>query len=354
MRIPAVAAQSEETNILHQLRYVHQQNEFFSFLEDHAEWIRDVIAHHLNISLSTVIITPREQWLNGSFNVCIPVSTGQHHVLFRVPLSYRVGETIKPGNADEKIRCEAGTYAWLEDHCPDIPIPKLYGFGLSTGFTRLENLPVASRYISLFIRWCRSLLNFTTPSCYVGHDNHQLNGMPGYLIIEFIERGSMLSNAWGLGRDNNELRANLFRDLARIFLSFARVPLPRIGSFIISDNGYFRLANRPLSLGIHELENEGIPVDIPRDLTYSSTHAYVTDLPAIHDSRLYHQPNAINDQSDFTYQASILATMPMIPPPFLHKTAQEFMTILKAEEKNLSRASDLSGALEQAWSSGAY
>ncbi|KAL4861659.1 hypothetical protein BDV12DRAFT_179906 [Aspergillus spectabilis] len=414
-------AQSDETNILHQLRYVHQRDEFFSFLEDHAEWIREVIAHHFNISPSTVIITPRDQWLNGSFNVCIPVSTGQHDVLFRIPLPYRVGERVKPGNADEKIRCEAGTYAWLEEHCPDIPIAKLYGFGLSTGvtFTRVENLPFASRYISLFLRWSRSLLYLPVPSRYVRNDNHQLKkGMPGYLIIEFINRGSMLSNTWGLKRDNNELRANLFRDLARIFLSFARVPLSRIGSFIICDNGYLRLANRPLSLGIQELENEGIPVDIPRSLTYSSTHAYVTDLLAIHDSRLYHQPNAINDQSDFTYQASILATMRMLPPLFftqncrgpffffltdlhqsnifvdkqwritalidlewgctlpvemirlpyrfagdavdeveperLENAQQDFMTILKTEERNLSRASELSGGLEKAWGIGAY
>ncbi|PTU25487.1 hypothetical protein P175DRAFT_0514203 [Aspergillus ochraceoroseus IBT 24754] len=120
------SAQDKESNILHQLRYVRQRDEFFSFLEDHVEWIREVVAHHFNMSPSTVNIAHRDQWLNGSFN---------YQVLFRIPLPYRVGERIKPGNADEKIRCEAGTYAWLEDYCPNIPIPKLYGFGISTGVT---------------------------------------------------------------------------------------------------------------------------------------------------------------------------------------------------------------------------
>lgn len=35
--------------------------------------------------------------------------------------------------AMKKIRCEAGTYAWMQKNCPDIPIPRLYGFATSTG-----------------------------------------------------------------------------------------------------------------------------------------------------------------------------------------------------------------------------
>ncbi|KAE8352430.1 hypothetical protein BDV28DRAFT_125778 [Aspergillus coremiiformis] len=416
-------ALEDEANILARLGYVSQQNKFFSDLETkHMQWIREVIAHHFNSSPSAVIIAHRKQWLSGSFNVCIPASIPGHSgVIFRIPLPYRVGEEINPGNADEKIRCEAGTYAWLEKHCPEIPIPKLYGFGMSTGvtFTRLENLPFVSRYIYVFLRWSRSLLGLLTPSGYVRNDFHQMKkGMPGYMIIEFIKHGCMLSNTWQQGRDNHKLRTNLFHDLARILLSFTSIPLPQIGSFIICDDGYLRLANRPLSLGIHELENDNIPVNMPRDLTYSSTHAYAIDLLATHDSRLYHQPNAINNEADFILQASILAIMRMLPPLFLknnhygpfffsltdlhrsnifvdeqwHVTClvdlewgctlpaemlrvpywlagdiideipqeelesvqQEFMAILKAEEKKLSRVSDLSAILEEGWSTGSY
>lgn len=56
-------------------------------------------------------------------------------LMIRFPLPYRIGEYPCPGNADEKVRCEAGTYAWLQENCPIVPIPHLYGFGLSTGQT---------------------------------------------------------------------------------------------------------------------------------------------------------------------------------------------------------------------------
>lgn len=53
--------------------------------------------------------------------------------MFRVPLPYRVGDEFRLGNSDEKVRCEAGTYAWLQENCPDMPIPRMYGVGVSIG-----------------------------------------------------------------------------------------------------------------------------------------------------------------------------------------------------------------------------
>ncbi len=51
-------------------------------------------------------------------------------------------------------------------------------------------------------------------------------------------------------------------------------------------------------------------MDIPRDLTYSSTDSYVIDtLNCLHDSRLRHQPNGVNDMGDCIYQMSALAAM---------------------------------------------
>lgn len=52
--------------------------------------------------------------------------------MIRFPLPYRIGENCSLGNADETIRHEVGTYAWLQENCPIVPIPRLYGFGLST------------------------------------------------------------------------------------------------------------------------------------------------------------------------------------------------------------------------------
>jgi hypothetical protein len=82
-----------------------------------------------------------EEWIHGSFNVCIRVDVGGQErnsakqLMVRFPLPYRIGEDCCPGNADEKVRCEAGTYAWLEENCATVPIPQLYGFGLSNGQT---------------------------------------------------------------------------------------------------------------------------------------------------------------------------------------------------------------------------
>jgi len=42
-----------------------------------------------------------------------------------------VGEETFPGNADEKLRCEAATYIWIQENYPDIPIPQLWGFAFS-------------------------------------------------------------------------------------------------------------------------------------------------------------------------------------------------------------------------------
>lgn len=117
---------------------------------------------------------------------------------------------------------------------------------------------------------------------------------------------------------NEKLRKNLFRDLSKIFLSLSRVTLPRIGSFIIDANGYLTLANRRLSSEIHELENENIPVDIPRDFTYSTVDSYLVDFLSCHDSRMQHQPNAVMDLKDGIYQITAL-TMKAIFPHFFQR-----------------------------------
>lgn len=137
-------AQREEVNILHRLTYYNRQLGFFAKLSDNRDWIKAVVAHHLGLpSTALCQVADVEDWLHGSFNVCVPVSINDWEsrrqpgtrVLLRLPLPYRLGEEFRPGNSDEKIRCEAGTYAWLQENCPDIPIPRLYGFATSGGET---------------------------------------------------------------------------------------------------------------------------------------------------------------------------------------------------------------------------
>ncbi|OOF95541.1 hypothetical protein ASPCADRAFT_6062 [Aspergillus carbonarius ITEM 5010] len=111
-------AKEKEVNILHQLQYPDQQTEFFALLDDRRDWIRTVVAHHLSLkSPHNCRVAGKDDWLHGSFNVCIPVTVDypqrNKRVLLRVPLPYRIGEAFRPGNGDEKIRCEAATYAWI-------------------------------------------------------------------------------------------------------------------------------------------------------------------------------------------------------------------------------------------------
>lgn len=105
------------------------------------------------------------------------------------------------------------------------------------------------------------------------------------------------------------LRNNLFRDLSQIFLSLCRSPLPRIGSLRIDNYGYLQLTNRPLSVDIQQLEDEGISTEIPRDYAYSTVESYVIDILGAHDNRFRQQPNAVNNLGDCAYQLSVLTAL---------------------------------------------
>ncbi|KAJ6019910.1 hypothetical protein N7499_002955 [Penicillium canescens] len=312
----------DEFNMLHQLDYYAQQAQFFAHLRDKSDWMKAVVAHHLNLSSPAACeVSDVEDWLHGSFNVCVPVTIHNRQnkrVLLRFPLPYRVGETFNPGNSDEKIRCEVGTYAWLQENCSEIPIPQLYGFSLSSGevFTLLRCMPLFSRYLWLMRRKVLSWLGKPAPSNYTRHQYSNamsIGGLAdmGYILVEFVDetRGVMLSNTWKEGRHDRKLRTNLFRDLSRIFLSLSRSPLPRIGSLTIDNYGFLHLANRPLSVEIQQLENEGISTDISRDYTYSTVDSYVIDMLGAHDNRFRQQPNAVNNLGDCAYQLSVLTAM---------------------------------------------
>ncbi|KAH1303619.1 hypothetical protein KXX47_008709, partial [Aspergillus fumigatus] len=303
------------------LGYRDQKIRYFTHLYRNRQQIKSIVAHHLGLSSADRCrMVDVEDWIHGSFNVCIRVDVdGQRgypgtQVMIRFPLPYRIGEECCPGNADEKVRCEVGTYVWLQANCPTVPIPRLYGFGLSTGqtFTVLDHVPFITRVIQRLRRCLLNWLKYPSPSPYVQHQTKDQNvlGTP-YLLIEYIDpmRGKMLSETWEEGRHNTTLRTNLFRGLSRIMLTLARIPLPKIGSFTLDEKGYLSLNNRPLTLEIHQLENEHIPVDMPRNATYATVDSYVNDILAFHESRLRHQPNAVNNIEDGFYQTSALMVM---------------------------------------------
>lgn len=140
--ITYASAKEQDANILHQLGYRDQRKKYFTHLRENRQLIQKIVIHHLNLSSVDVCrVVDVEDWIHGSFNVCIRIDIDAdgcnpaRQLMFRLPLPYRIGENSRPGNADEKVRCEVGTYAWIQENCPTIPIPQLYGFGLSTGQT---------------------------------------------------------------------------------------------------------------------------------------------------------------------------------------------------------------------------
>lgn len=156
---------------------------------------------------------------------------------------FKIGDLPFPGNADEKVRTEAGTYAWLQENCPTIGIPHLYGFGLSNGrrvsktnslsrgqklilgqFMNLESLPFFTRSFQRLRRWVMQLLGYGRPTRFtLERAKHSpISDMP-YLLIEYIqpEEGQMLADTWEEGRHNPELRANLYSSLSRIMVTLA-------------------------------------------------------------------------------------------------------------------------------------
>jgi hypothetical protein len=123
---------TDDDNILRRIAYPKQRQEFWKFLISQKSGIERIVSHHLHVTTSQ--IGDVNTWISGSFNVCIPVCIdppSDVRVLIRIPLSYKVGDANNPGNVDEKLRCEAASYMWIQENSPKIPIPKLFGCGFT-------------------------------------------------------------------------------------------------------------------------------------------------------------------------------------------------------------------------------
>lgn len=123
--------------MLHQLTYWQKRFDLLGYLYDLIPEIEAVVSHHLNLNgIEHCTLAPTSEWIHGSFNICLPVNieipghTGKR-VIIRFPLPYKIGEETFPGNTDEKLRCEAATYIWIQENCPEVPIPQLLGFAFS-------------------------------------------------------------------------------------------------------------------------------------------------------------------------------------------------------------------------------
>ncbi|KAM0364097.1 hypothetical protein ACHAO7_010087 [Fusarium culmorum] len=222
-------------DIVANLGYAESRKKLYDSLDQQKDTIRSLVRHHLHLGNDAeCTVLPREQWVKGSFNVCIPIRTvsGSTHpdLILRCCLPYKLAEAQYPGTIDEKLRCEVGTYAWMQQYCPDIRIPYLYGFG-------------------------------------------------------FTDR-----------RHDSDRRKRLFRGVARAMLSLARVPQPRIGSFQFHDDCYIRLTNRPLTCTMMIFENDGAPRAIERTETYSCTEPFAADMISYHDNHFIGRRNVGDEE----------------------------------------------------------
>lgn len=153
----------------------------------------------------------------------------------------------------------------------------------------------------------------------------------------------MLSETWEDLRNDKSRRNTLFQGLSNIMLSLGRIPLPRIGSFTINNEGVVSLTNRPLTLRLQQLENEGIPTNTSRDLTYTAIEPYLLDKLALHDSRLRYQPNAINNEGDCRSQMAVLTGMRSVLHHFYNRDLRHgpfLLTLTDLHQSNLFVDSD--------------
>ncbi|KAG7149755.1 hypothetical protein HYQ46_001320 [Verticillium longisporum] len=100
---------------------------------------------------------------------------------------------------DEKLRCEVATYVWIEEHCRDIPIPKLHAFGFTDGrqFTQHDQASLLARFCRYIRRQVHRLFGLPLLS------NYHLSSSPptfkiGHMLLEYIrpDVGQMLSTTW--------------------------------------------------------------------------------------------------------------------------------------------------------------
>lgn len=134
------SALEQEEDILLELGFPEQRIDFFVSLYSNRADVENIASYHLGLSpLETCRVGGVNEWVHGSFNVCIPLYVSKQgqdpekRALIRFPLPYKLGESRNPGNLNEKLRCEAATFIWIHENCPEISIPRLWGFGFVGG-----------------------------------------------------------------------------------------------------------------------------------------------------------------------------------------------------------------------------
>ncbi|RSM04272.1 hypothetical protein CDV31_010131 [Fusarium ambrosium] len=335
---------NQDANILERLKYLPARNELYNSLWTKRKTICSLIRHHLGLDHRDIcnVASPRE-WIQGSFNVCIPVEVQSNHLhqkyILQCCLPHKLAETSYPGTMDEKLRCEVGAYTWMQESCPDIRVPYLFGFGFSddTHFTHEEYRPWYFRLARTVQRCLCALLRFPDPSRYT--TNPMAHCLPtAYMLLEHIgpDTGQMLSITWDKRRSEPQYRERLFRGLARVILSLARIPQPRIGSLRFNNNCSVTLTNRPLTHQMVMLENEGIPRTMGTTDTYPSAELYVTDMLTFYDNCLLSNPNAVFDDEDCREKMAVKTLLRALSHRFIRRETRNGPFILQLTDLHAS------------------
>ncbi|KAM3440599.1 hypothetical protein MY4824_002047 [Beauveria thailandica] len=360
-------------NIIHALQYPLRKAAFYSYIQEHRALLAQVIAHHLGTKPTDIDISPQEWWRHGSFNLCVPLkinidsarSNTPEYAFIRFPLPYRVGEASNPGNSDEKLNCEAAAYAWLEENCPSVPIPKLYGFGSSTNerFTNTSLLPRWSRWFHEARRFILATFGLQQPSRYVRHDSSRFAALDiGYLLIETITSGDTLSSSWDTKRDTEHLH-NLQGDLARIMVSLARIRLPQ-SRFIEQPNAIDSPEDAWYQMASLAAAKLIFPQLFRDDLCNGP---FVFSLTDLHRSNIFVDENwnitcIIDLEFACSWPIEFLQTPYWLGGKFVDEVTSadltplhaEFMEHIRREEKLQCRDTYISSIMQQSWANGTF
>lgn len=106
--------------IIHEATYVASNAALDAQLWKARDAIAAITKQHLGLGRDHVcVVAPTCQWLRGSFNVCIPVELQSgslsRKLMFRCAMPYKLAEAHYPATVDEKVACEVGTYAWMQE-----------------------------------------------------------------------------------------------------------------------------------------------------------------------------------------------------------------------------------------------
>ncbi|TLD29613.1 Aminoglycoside phosphotransferase [Venturia nashicola] len=305
------AAIDSESDVIRHAEVIREAAEFLSELEASAPQFEQLVAHHLGLPDSQrCSVWARKHWMSGGFNIGIPIDVlGQgvgRRVFMRIPRPHKIAEQRFPGAIEEKMRCEIGTYAYIQDDCKDIPIAHLIGFGLPGGqtFTHAKHVATYQRFFRSLQRFFCSALRWPCPSYYINHPSPRSRGF-SYILLEYVSAGAPLVSTWNKYRDDPVRRQNLYKGISNIAISLGQKPWPCIGSLRFLDDATYGLHNRPLSCHIPNLENNVSERVIDTSKIYSDAHEYYMDLMAYQESRFVRQPNSVFNEHDCRAQMAV-------------------------------------------------